>query len=126
MKRQNDVSKTKTPEVREFTSKIGVLLVTLGSAVGLGNIWKFPALTGMNGGAAFVLIYLLCAVVIGLPVMLAEHAMGREGRKDAIGTIKKLAPKSAWWVIGAMGVLSAFLIMAFYSEVAGWGCGLHR
>jgi NSS family neurotransmitter:Na+ symporter len=120
MKRQNDVSKTKTPEVREFTSKIGVLLVTLGSAVGLGNIWKFPALTGMNGGAAFVLIYLLCAVVIGLPVMLAEHAMGREGRKDAIGTIKKLAPKSAWWVIGAMGVLSAFLIMAFYSEVAGW------
>ena len=120
MKKQEDVSKTKTSVNPIFTTKLGVLLVTLGSAVGLGNIWKFPALAGMNGGAAFVLIYLLCALVLGLPVMLAEHAMGREGRKDVIGTMQKLAPKSLWWVIGAIGVLAAFLIMAFYSEVAGW------
>ena len=120
MNKQEDVSKTKTSGSPIFTTKLGVLLVTLGSAVGLGNIWKFPALAGMNGGAAFVLIYLLCALVLGLPVMLAEHAMGREGRKDVIGTLKKLAPKSLWWIVGAMGVLAAFLIMAFYSEVAGW------
>ena len=120
MNKQKDVSKTKTSENPMFSTKLGVLLVTLGSAVGLGNIWKFPALTGMNGGAAFVLIYLLCALVLGLPVMLAEHAMGREGRKDVIGTMQKLAPKSLWWIIGAIGVLAAFLIMAFYSEVAGW------
>ena len=120
MNKENVVSKTKTPENREFTTKLGVLLVTLGSAVGLGNIWKFPALAGLNGGAAFILIYLLCTLVLGLPVMLAEHAMGREGRKDVIGTMQKLAPKSAWWIIGASGILAAFLIMAFYSEVAGW------
>ncbi len=120
MNKQRDVSKTRTSESPVFSTKLGVLLVTLGSAVGLGNIWKFPALAGLNGGAAFVLIYLICTLVLGLPVMLAEHAMGREGRKDVIGTMQKLAPKSLWWIIGASGILAAFLIMAFYSEVAGW------
>ncbi|MEA4811301.1 MAG: sodium-dependent transporter [Anaerolineaceae bacterium] len=120
MKNEVKESTANPPEGRQFSTKMGVLLVALGSAVGLGNIWKFPALTGMNGGAAFVLLYLLCTLVLGLPVMIAEHAMGREGRKDAVGTMLKLAPKSLWWVIGGMGVLAAFLIMAFYSEVAGW------
>lgn len=120
MSKEKVVSKTKASESPVFSSKLGVLLVTLGSAVGLGNIWKFPALTGMNGGAAFVLIYLLCTLVIGLPVMLAEHALGRAGRTDVINTMKKLAPHSLWWIIGASGIMAAFFIMAFYSEVAGW------
>jgi len=103
-----------------FTTTVGVIVATLGSAVGLGNIWKFPSLTGMNGGAAFLIIYLAMTLLVGLPVMISEHVMGRKARADAITTLQKLAPGSAWWLIGAAGVLSAFLIMAFYTEVAGW------
>lgn len=103
-----------------FATGIGVLMATLGSAVGLGNIWKFPYLTGKNGGAAFLIIYLLCTVVLGFPVMVAEQMLGRKGRGDAVSSFKKVAPKTAWWLIGAAGILSAFLIMAFYTEIAGW------
>lgn len=103
-----------------FATKLGVVIATLGSAVGLGNIWKFPYLTGVNGGAAFVIIYILSTLVVGLPVMIAEQVIGREARADAIGTFKKLAPNSLWWLVSAAGVLSAFLIMAFYTEVSGW------
>src|SRR5690554_7088511 len=93
-----------------FTSTLGVLAATLGSAVGLGNIWKFPYLTGVNGGAAFVIIYMLCTLVVGLPVMIAEQTIGRAARADAIGTFRKLAPNSLWWIVSAAGVLSSFLI----------------
>jgi NSS family neurotransmitter:Na+ symporter len=103
-----------------FATGIGVLMATLGSAVGLGNIWKFPYLTGKNGGAAFLIIYLACTVVLGFPVMIAEQMLGRKGRGDAVSTFKKVAPKTVWWLIGAAGILSAFLIMAFYTEIAGW------
>lgn len=103
-----------------FATGIGVLMATLGSAVGLGNIWKFPYLTGKNGGAAFLIIYLACTVVLGFPVMIAEQMLGRKGRGDAVSTFKKVAPKTVWWFIGAAGILSAFLIMAFYTEIAGW------
>jgi NSS family neurotransmitter:Na+ symporter len=103
-----------------FSTKLGVLVATLGSAVGLGNIWKFPYLTGANGGAAFVIIYILCTFAVGLPVMIAEQVLGRTARADAVKTMKKLAPGSAWWLTGLAGVTSAFLIMAFYTEVAGW------
>ena len=103
-----------------FATGIGVLMATLGSAVGLGNIWKFPYLTGKNGGAAFLIIYLACTVVLGFPVMIAEQMLGRKGRGDAVSTFKKIAPKTVWWLIGAAGILSAFLIMAFYTEIAGW------
>lgn len=103
-----------------FSTGLGVLMATLGSAVGLGNIWKFPYLTGSNGGAAFLIIYIICTILVGYPIMIAEHALGRKGRSDAFSTFKKLAPKSIWWIIGAMGILAAFLIMAFYTEVAGW------
>lgn len=104
-----------------FTTAFGVIAATLGSAVGLGNIWKFPALTGTNGGASFLLIYLLSTLMVGLPVMIAEVALGRRARADAITSLRKSAPAGApWWLVGAAGVLSAFLIMAFYSEVAGW------
>jgi NSS family neurotransmitter:Na+ symporter len=103
-----------------FATGIGVLMATLGSAVGLGNIWKFPTLTGSNGGAAFLIVYLVCTLLVGLPIMITEQALGRKGRSDAVNSLKRIAPGKAWWLIGAMGILAAFLIMAFYTDVAGW------
>jgi len=105
-----------------FTSTFGVLLATLGSAVGLGNIWKFPSLTGLNGGAGFLLVYLLATLLVGLPVMIVETMLGRAARANAITTFEKVAPRSQWWwkIIGWMGFVAALLIMAFYSDVAGW------
>jgi neurotransmitter:Na+ symporter, NSS family len=103
-----------------FTTGLGVMAATLGSAVGLGNIWKFPSLTGTNGGAAFIVIYLLCTLLVGLPVMIAELAIGRRAKADAITSMQKLAPKQLWWLVGAAGALAAFLILAFYTEVAAW------
>jgi len=103
-----------------FSSSIGVIAAVLGSAVGLGNIWKFPYVTGANGGAAFILVYLLCVALVGLPVMLAEHLIGRHTKSNAVGAFKKLEPRRPWFLVGGAGVLSAFLIMAFYTSVAGW------
>lgn len=105
-----------------FSSSFGVLAATLGSAVGLGNIWKFPSLTGANGGAGFLLIYLLATLVIGLPVMIAEITMGRAAKTDPITTLQKLSPQKSlpWWLVGAAGMLAAFLILSFYSEVVAW------
>jgi len=104
-----------------FTSSFGVLAATLGSAVGLGNIWKFPYLTGTNGGAGFLVVYLLATLLVGLPVMIAEIMLGRKAKANAYTTMKTLGPaRQPWWLIAVMGVLSAFLIMAFYSEVAAW------
>ncbi len=104
-----------------FSTGLGVIAATLGSAVGLGNIWKFPSLTGANGGAAFLVVYLLSTLLVGLPVMIAELSMGRTARSDAITTLRRLAPRGQpWWLIGVAGVLSSFLILAFYTEVAAW------
>lgn len=104
-----------------FATGLGVIAATLGSAVGLGNIWKFPSLTGINGGATFILVYLLSTLLVGLPVMIAEIAIGRKARANAITSLVKVSPKNQpWWLIGIAGVLSAFLILAFYTEVAGW------
>ena len=105
-----------------FTTTFGALVATLGSAVGLGNIWKFPSLTGSNGGAGFLVVYLACTILVGLPVMIAETMLGRTARADAVTSFDRLAPKGqGWWkIIGWMGFAAALLIMAFYSEVAGW------
>lgn len=105
-----------------FTSTFGALVATLGSAVGLGNIWKFPSLTGSNGGAGFLMVYLAATILVGLPVMIAETMLGRTARADAVTSFDRLAPKGQWWWkgIGWMGFAAALLIMAFYSEVAGW------
>jgi NSS family neurotransmitter:Na+ symporter len=105
-----------------FTTTFGALMATLGSAVGLGNIWKFPSLTGTNGGAGFLLVYLAATVLVGLPVLISETMLGRTARADAVSSFDRLAPKGQWWwkIIGWMGFAAAFLIMAFYSEVAGW------
>ena len=104
-----------------FTSTFGVLVATLGSAVGLGNIWKFPALTGLNGGAGFLLVYLLATLLVGLPVMIVETMLGRAARANAVSTFEQLEPRQGGWkIIGWMGFVAALLIMSFYSGVAGW------
>lgn len=110
------------PQRDGFTSSFGVLVATLGSAVGLGNIWKFPSLTGSNGGAGFLLVYLLATLLVGLPVMIIETMLGRAARANAVTTFERLAPRRQWgWPsIGWMGFAAALLILAFYSEVAGW------
>ena len=103
-----------------FTSKFGVIAAAAGSAVGLGNIWKFPYITGVYGGAAFLFVYLGFILAIGLPVMLSEFIIGRKSRKNAFGAFKKLAPHSLWRFAGVLGVGAAFMILAFYGVVAGW------
>lgn len=104
-----------------FSSAFGVLAATLGSAVGLGNIWKFPYLTGANGGASFLLVYVLATLLVGLPVMIAEITLGRHAKANPITALQTLAPKGQpWWLIGAFGMLAAFLILSFYSEVVAW------
>lgn len=103
-----------------FSSAFGVLAATLGSAVGLGNIWMFPYQTGVNGGAGFLLIYLIATLIVGLPLMIAENSLGRAAHTDPVGVYRKLAPGTAWWLIGVLGVASVLLLMSFYSEVVGW------
>jgi NSS family neurotransmitter:Na+ symporter len=112
---------TKPTKKREvFSTGLAVFFATLGSAVGLGNIWKFPYVVGSNGGGAFLLIYFICVIFVGIPVMVCELYIGRKTRNNAVGAFKKLKPWSAWKGIGGMGVVTAFLIMFFYSDVSGW------
>ncbi len=103
-----------------FGSRFGMIAAAVGSAVGLGNIWRFPYIVGANGGAAFLILYILLVVVIGIPLMMSEFVVGRQGRSDAINSYKNIAPKSKWFVSGAIGVLAAFFILSFYGVVAGW------
>ena len=104
-----------------FGSRFGVIVAMVGSAVGLGNIWRFPYMVGENGGAAFILIYLLFSFLISLPVFCAEFVIGRRGRAGAIGAFRKLAPGSKWYLGGFLSVIAVFLILSFYSVVGGWG-----
>ena len=104
----------------EFSSTFGVIAAAAGSAVGLGNIWKFPYIAGVYGGAAFLFVYLGFILAIGLPVMLSEFIIGRKSRRNAFGAFRKLAPNSLWQYIGILGVGAAFMILAFYGVVAGW------
>ncbi len=103
-----------------FSTKFGVIAAAAGSAVGLGNIWRFPYVAGENGGGAFLLVYLGFILTIGVSVMLAEFVIGRRSQSNALGAFKKLAPKSAWWLVGLMGIIAAFVILAFYTTIAGW------
>ena len=103
-----------------FSSGLAVFFATLGSAVGLGNIWKFPYMIGSNGGGAFLFVYLLCIIFVGLPVMISEFYIGRKMRKNVIGSLKQLKPNSNWKIIGVFGIITAYLILFFYSCVAGW------
>ncbi len=110
----------KSQERERFSTGLAVFFATLSSAVGLGNIWKFPYLTGKYGGGAFLLIYFICIVLVALPVMISELYIGRKTRKNPIGAISAFKSKGPWKIIGYMGILSAFFILFFYSSVAGW------
>ena len=103
-----------------FGTKIGAVLAAAGSAVGLGNIWRFPYETGNHGGAAFILIYLACMLVIGVPIMMAEFVVGRHSRSNAAKAFRVLAPGTRWPWLGRMGILAGFMILSYYSVVAGW------
>lgn len=104
----------------QFSSKFGVIAAAAGSAVGLGNIWKFPYITGIYGGAAFLFVYLAFILAIGMPVMVSEFIIGRKSRRNAFGAFKKLAPHSLWKYVGILGVGAAFMILSYYGVVAGW------
>lgn len=103
-----------------FGSKLGVILASAGSAVGLGNVWRFPYETGNHGGAAFILVYIGCVLILGLPIMIAEFMIGRRSRANTAGAYQVLAPGTQWKWVGRMGVLAGFLILSYYSVVAGW------
>jgi len=102
-----------------FGTKIGVILATAGSAVGLGNIWRFPYLTGQDGGAAFLLVYLVSILILGIPGMIAEFIVGRHGASNAARAYYQLGGR--WWsLIGYMGAVTSMIILGFYAVVAGW------
>lgn len=103
-----------------FRSGIGAFAATLGSAIGLGNIWKFPFLTGMNGGSAFVFAYLLSVLLVGLPILVTEHVIGRRMRMNAVPAYAAAGRARIWSTIGYAGLIAAVLIMAFYTDIAGW------
>lgn len=108
----------------QWSNRMAFILAATGSAVGLGNIWKFPYITGENGGGAFVLVYLMCIAAIGLPIMVAEVMLGRRGRQSPINTMVALAKEEkrhkVWVGLGWMGVIAGFLILSYYSVIAGW------
>lgn len=108
----------------EWTSRLGFILALAGSAVGLGNIWRFPYIAGENGGGAFVLVYVLCVFGLGLPIMMAEVLVGRRGRRNPVETMRILGEEEAgasyWRIVGGLGIVTGFLILSFYSVIAGW------
>ena len=105
-----------------FATRLGVIATTVGSAVGLGNIWRFPYEAGTHGGGAFLLIYIACIIVVGIPVICAEFVMGRASRRNIFGAFRTLAPRGGrcWQAVGALGIIGSVLILSFYSVVAGW------
>ncbi|MBI90126.1 MAG: sodium-dependent transporter [Candidatus Marinimicrobia bacterium] len=104
----------------QWGSRLGFILAASGSAVGIGNIWKFPYIAGENGGAAFTIVYLLCILVVGLTIVIAEFAIGRSTQLSPVGAFEKIAPHSNWKWVGFLGVASAFVILSFYGVVGGW------
>lgn len=107
-----------------WSSRMAFILAVTGSAVGLGNIWKFPYIAGQNGGGAFVLVYLVCVIVIGMPVMMSEILIGRRGRRNPVATMELLGKEEGssghWRLVGGLGVLAGILILSYYSVIAGW------
>lgn len=108
----------------QWSSRFAFLMAAIGSSVGLGNIWKFPYMIGTGGGSAFMLVYLVCVLAVGLPILMAELALGRMGRQGPINTLielgRRYTGRAGWGLIGCVGVLAAVLILSFYSVVAGW------
>ena len=111
---------TTTADRGAWGSRLGFILAAAGSAVGLGNIWGFPTQVGRGGGAAFVLLYLICVVFICAPIMIAELVVGRRAQKDPVTAFRVIRPGTPWWLTGMMGVLAGVGILSFYSVIAGW------
>lgn len=107
-------------ERRANFGKLGVILATAGSAVGLGNIWRFPFMTGQNGGAAFIIIYIVCVVMLGIPGMIAEFIVGRHGASNAVRAYQTFGKGRTWGLVGLLGVVTSMIILGFYAVVAGW------
>lgn len=107
-------------EANQWSSKLGFILATAGSAIGLGAIWKFPYVAGTSGGGAFLLVFILFTVLIGLPLLLAEFIIGRKTQKNAVESYKALAPGKKWHWIGYLGIITCFILLSFYSVVGGW------
>ncbi len=104
----------------QWSSKLGFILAAAGSAIGLGAIWKFPYMTGTNGGAAFFLLFIAFTLFIGAPILIAEFVIGRNAQKDAVNAYKSIAPRSKWFILGWGGVIASVLLLSFYSVVGGW------
>ena len=109
-----------TAQREKWGSKLGFILAAAGSAVGIGNIWKYPHMAGQNGGSAFTIVYLICIFLVGLSIVIAEFAIGRKTQLSPVGAFEKLAPGTAWKYAGFLGVASAFVILSFYGVVGGW------
>ena len=110
----------KQTERANFGSRLGIILATAGSAVGLGNVWRFPTMAGENGGAAFILVYVLCVIVLGIPCMLNEFIIGRRAQANTARAYERLANGTPWRFIGYFGVFTGFLIAGYYCVVSGW------
>ncbi|MCL2728104.1 MAG: sodium-dependent transporter, partial [Bacteroidales bacterium] len=104
----------------QFSSQLGVFLAVVGSAVGLGNFWRFPYMVGTHGGAAYIILYLVFVVVLCMPIMFSEFIIGRRTQSNVFGAFYKLAPGTAWWGIGALSVAASIAILSFYCVVGGW------
>jgi NSS family neurotransmitter:Na+ symporter len=108
------------PDRGMWSSRLGFVLAAAGSAVGLGNIWGFPTQVGRGGGAAFVVVYLACVFLVCAPIMIAEFAIGRRGKKDPAGSFEAIKPGTSWRLVGLLGILAGVGILSFYSVIAGW------
>lgn len=104
----------------QFSSRLGFILSAAGAAIGLGAIWKFPYITGQNGGGAFLIIFLLFTLILGLPLLIAEFSIGRTAQKDAVHSFKTIAPKTKWHYIAILGMVTVFILLSFYSVIGGW------
>ena len=107
----------------QWGSSVGFVLAAAGSAIGLGNIWRFPYVTGQSGGAAFVILYLACVLLICVPYLFAELALGRHTQRNPVGAIEAIRPRSMWVLVGGVGVLTGVCILSFYGAIAGWAFG---
>lgn len=103
-----------------WSSRSGFILATIGSAAGIGNIWRFSYVAGENGGATFLLVYLVCVLLIGVPIIIAELALGRHSQADAVATFSRAAPGTRWSLVGGLGVVTGFLVLSYYAVIAGW------
>ncbi len=118
----DNVAPRSAAERGQWGSRLGFVLAAAGSAVGLGNIWKFPFITGMNGGGLFVLVYLVCIALVGLPIMIGEIMIGRAAQTSPVPAFEALGHRRAWALVGWMGVVTGFILLSYYSVIAGWAC----